>query len=179
MVIKSGSNAFHGAAFEFLRNNALDAPQHFDQGRVAPFKQNQFGANLGGRVIKDRTFFFFDYDGQRRRRSDQQFATIPNPNALAGNFSGLTVAGRATVVRDPFSANAPFPDNIIPASRISNVGRNFNQYVPAPSANLAQGNLTGNPASLNDFNQYHVKIDHRFSQKDSLFGSTPYRTGAS
>jgi outer membrane receptor protein involved in Fe transport len=169
--IKSGSNAFHGTAYEFLRNSALDEPQYFDQGEVAPFKQNQFGANLGGPILKDRTFFFFAYDGQRRRRSNQSFAVVPDPQYLTGNFQGLTDAkGNPIIIKNPFNKNAPFTDNTIPADMISKIAQNFNKYIPAPNTSLAQGNYTGNPATLDDFDQYHIKIDHRFSDNDSMFG---------
>ena len=169
--IKSGTNALHGTLYEYLRNSALDAPQYFDQGRVAPFRQNQFGANAGGPVIRDRTFFFFAYDGQRRRRSNQAFAVVPDPKNLTGNFTGLTDAtGKPLAIADPFNNNTPFPGNQIPAARISKVSLNYNKFIPAPNTNLAQGNFSGNPETLDDFNQYHIKIDHRFSIKDSLFG---------
>lgn len=169
--IKSGSNAFHGTAYEFLRNSALDQPQYFDQGQVAPFKQNQFGANLGGPILKDRTFFFLAYDGQRRRRSNQAFAVVPDPQYLTGNFAGLKDAkGNPIVIKNPLNNNLPFQDNQIPLSMISKIAQNFNKYIPAPNTNLAQGNYTGNPETLDDFDQYHIKIDHRFSDRDSMFG---------
>ncbi len=168
--IKSGTNALHGTLYEYLRNSALDSAQFFDQGRVAPFRQNQFGANVGGPVLRDRTFFFFAYDGQRRRRSNQAFAVVPDPKNLTGNFAGLVDAGRPLTITDPFNNNAPFPNNQIPAARLSKVAAAFNQFIPAPNLNVAQGNYGGNPTTLDDFNQYHVKVDHRFSARDSMFG---------
>lgn len=169
--IKSGSNLFHGTAYEFLRNSALDAPQYFDNGTPPPFKQNQFGANLGGRVIRDKTFFFVAYDGQRRRRSNQNFAIVPNPQYLTGNFAGLAdAAGKPIVIKDPFNNNLPFANNLIPTSRIPQLIKNYNKFIPAPNASFAQGNYAGNTNTLDDFNQYHVKIDHQFSDKDSMFG---------
>ncbi len=169
--IKNGTNLFHGTAYEFLRNSALDAPQYFDQGTVAPFRQNQFGANLGGPVMKNRTFFFFAYDGQRRRRSNQAFAVVPDPKYLTGDFKGLVdSSGKPIVIRNPLNNNLPFQDNAIPSSQISKIAKNFNKYIPAPNTNLPQGNYTGNPETFDDFNQYHVRIDHRFSDRDSIFG---------
>jgi hypothetical protein len=169
--IKSGSNIFHGTAYEFLRNSDLDKPQYFDQGHVAPFKQNQFGANLGGPVLRNRAFFFLAYDGQRVRQSTQAFAVVPNPQYLTGNFAGLVDAGgKPIVLKNPLNGNAPFQDNLISMSQQSKIARNFNQYIQAPNTNMAQGNYTGNPETFNDFNQYHIKIDHRFSDSDSMFG---------
>ena len=169
--LKSGTNAFHGTAYEYLRNSALDSPQYFDQGGAAPFKQNQFGANLGGPVLKDRTFFFFAYDGQRRRRSNQTFATVPDPAQLTGNFSALKdAAGKPIIITDPFNKNAPFTGNVIPPARISPLALAYNKYIPAPNTNLPQGNFTGNPETLDDFDQYLIKVDHRFSNSDTLSG---------
>lgn len=169
--IKSGANAFHGTLYEFLRNSALDEPQYFDQGHVAPFRQNQFGSNLGGPIVKNRTFFFFAYDGQRRRRSNQAFAVVPNPQYLTGNFAGLTDAnGKPIILKDPFNNNAPFTGNMISGNRISKIAQNFNKYIPAPNISVAQGNYTGNPETFDDFDQYHIRIDHRFSDRDSIFG---------
>ncbi len=167
---KSGANVFHGGAYEFLRNSALDVPQYFDQGQVAPFKQNQFGANLGGRILRDRTFFFGAYDGTRRRRANQNFAVVPDPKNLTGNFSGLTdAAGKPIVITDPFNRNLPFANNTIPVDRLSKIAVGFNKFIPAPNTNLPQGNYTGNPATLDDTDQYLIKVDHRISDKDTFF----------
>ena len=169
--LKSGTNAFHGTVYEYLRNSALDSAQFFDQGGAAPFKQNQFGANVGGPIVKDRTFFFFAYDGQRRRRSNQAFATVPDPLQLTGNFASLKDStGKPIVITDPFNKNAPFTGNVIPPSRISPLAQAYNKYIPAPNTNLPQGNLTGTPETLDDFDQYLIKVDHRFSDKDTLSG---------
>jgi outer membrane receptor protein involved in Fe transport len=163
--IKSGSNGFHGDAYDFLRNSFLDARQFFDGASPPPFRQNQFGATLGGPVIENKTFFFVAYEGQRSARLLQQFGTMPNPQWLAGNFAGLAAA-----IKDPFNGGAPFPGNQIPAARLSKIATNFNQYIPAPNTSLAQGNYRAQPATLNSFDQYHVRADHRISLADSIFG---------
>jgi hypothetical protein len=161
--IKSGTNSFHGTVFEFLRNDNFDARQFFDA-RKPEFKLNQFGFSFGGPVIPNRTFFFGAYEGRRQRRASQEFAVLPKPAWLRGNFSDL-----AAPIRDPFNNNVPFAGNIIPANRLSPVSQNYNQFIPAPNTDLQQGNYTGTPASSDDSDQFHIRIDHNFSTSDTMF----------
>ncbi len=86
-VIKSGTNGLHGSVYEFLRNEKLDARNAFDAFGKQPHKQNQFGATLGGPIVKGKTFFFVDYEGLRIRRATPQLLNIPTPDQIAGNFS--------------------------------------------------------------------------------------------
>ncbi|HMK23780.1 MAG TPA: TonB-dependent receptor [Terriglobales bacterium] len=88
-VIKSGTNAFHGNVYEFFRNDKLDGRNAFDFLGRQPYQQNQFGATFGGPIIKDRTFFFVDYEGLRIRQALPQLLLIPTPDQLAGNFSSF------------------------------------------------------------------------------------------
>jgi hypothetical protein len=87
-VIKSGTNGLHGSVYEFLRNDMFDARNGFDTFGKQPHKQNQFGATLGGPIVKGKTFFFVDYEGLRIRRATPQLLSIPTPDQIAGNFSG-------------------------------------------------------------------------------------------
>jgi len=99
VVLKSGANQFHGSLFEFLRNSAFDAKNYFDSATqpIAPFKQNQFGGTLGGRIIKDKTFFFVDYQGTRIRQAQTFVSVVPpapsTSGERAGDFSDLLVPG--------------------------------------------------------------------------------------
>src|SRR5258708_6157120 len=88
-VIKSGTNGFHGDLYEFIRNDKLDGRNAFDFLGRQPYQQNQFGATLGGPIVKDRTFFFVDYEGLRIRQALPQLALIPTPQMLGGDFSSL------------------------------------------------------------------------------------------
>jgi hypothetical protein len=90
-VIKSGGNSFHGSGWEFFRNDKLDARNFFDDPSKAtpPYKQNQFGVTFGGPIIRNRTFFFFDYEGLRVRQADTQSVLVPSPNERRGDFSEL------------------------------------------------------------------------------------------
>src|SRR5262249_14822896 len=91
VVIKSGSNNFHGSAFEFLRNSAMDAKNFFDDptAPIPPFKQNQFGGTFGGPIVKNNTFFFVDYQGTRINQSQTFISTVPTGPERTGDFSDL------------------------------------------------------------------------------------------
>jgi Carboxypeptidase regulatory-like domain/TonB dependent receptor len=106
-VIKSGTNGFHGDLYEFIRNDKLDARNAFDEFGRQPYKQNQFGATLGGPIIKNRTFFFVDYEGLRVRQATPFLELIPTPAMIAGDFSSsldtsspTTFPGTSTPVLD-------------------------------------------------------------------------------
>src|SRR5882672_5928782 len=95
IVTKSGSNQFHGTGFEYFRNNALDARNFFDGAPApkAPFHNNQFGGSLGGPIVKDKTFFFLDYEGQRERVGVVTLACVPTPAYIAQAKSNVTSGG--------------------------------------------------------------------------------------
>ncbi len=131
VVIKSGTNNFHGSAFEFLRNSYMDAKNFFDDPNspIAPFKQNQFGGTLGGPIFKNKTFFFADYQGTRVRESQTFISTVPTGAERTGDFSDQlgtdgqgNVTGQIfdplTTIQNPNDPNyndrTPFPGNIIP-----------------------------------------------------------------
>src|SRR5690242_12892427 len=98
-VIKSGTNSFHGNVYEFFRNDKLDGRNAFDFLGRQPYQQNQFGATFGGPIIKDRTFFFVDYEGLRIRQALPQLLLIPTPAQLSGNFSSFL--DLSTPILDP------------------------------------------------------------------------------
>ncbi|MBV8819904.1 MAG: carboxypeptidase regulatory-like domain-containing protein [Acidobacteriaceae bacterium] len=166
---RSGTNEFHGAVFEFLRNDAMDA-RNFFSSAPEPFKRNQYGGVGGGWVKKDKVFFFGNFEGFRQRLGVIQRGTFPTQSMLSGNFSGLAT------IYDPLTYNStgngtrqPFPNNIIPPDRINSVSKNFFPYIPVtnlPGAN----NVSGTPVqSLND-DQLNVRGDWLISTKHSLFG---------
>ena len=121
--IKSGANAVHGSAFEFLRNDAFDANNFFNNraGRAKPdFKQHQFGATLGGPILKDRTFFFLDYQGLRINQGQTYVSTVPTAKMRAGDLSEIN-----RPIFDPLNPGNAFAGNIIPSNRIDPVARNI------------------------------------------------------
>src|SRR4051812_31096710 len=130
--LKSGTNAFHGNLFEFLRNQKLDARNFFVANREA-LKRNQFGGTLGGPVKKDRVFFFVDYQGTRLRQGTPFNYVVPSVAERGGDFSDL-LPGKTII--DPLT-RLPFPGNIIPANRLSQPGKYFASYLPSP--NVIQG----------------------------------------
>ncbi len=170
MTTRSGTNQFHGAAYEFLRNEVLDTRTFFAP-RKAPLRYNIFGASYGGRIIKDRTFFFANYEGARRRDGVTLSGNnIPRPAELQGDFS----ARRDVQILDPLS-RSPFPGNIIPPSRIDPFGARFASFYPVP--NVAD-DITRAPANnyiLTTANQQSqdsltVRVDHNVSDNDRVFG---------
>src|SRR6266852_5399586 len=177
IVTKSGTNEFHGAGWWFLRNDALDAKGFFTTTKP-PLRQNQFGATLGGPVKKDKTFFFFSYEGYRRKNIASALSLIPTPQELSGDFSALS-----RMIYDPFStrpnpANAnqqlrdPFPGNRIPAGRINRSTEAWAQtIIPQPIATGVAGfNYRNDRPQTLPLNQYSIRVDHHFSQKDFLWG---------
>ena len=166
-VIKSGGNDFHGTAFEFLRNNALDARNAFDlTGVLPPLRQNQFGASLGGPIKRNKTWFFFDYEGQRIRAGTTSYANVPTAALLNGNLSG---SGTAI---DP-TTGQPFLNDQIPTNRFSTFASAaipyFSQTAPNSTAlpNLNYAVVLTNPVTMN---QYVTRIDQELSAKDRLSG---------
>ena len=174
VVLKSGTNHFHGAAWEFLRNDVLDARNFFAFKRP-PYKQNQFGGDFGGRIVKDKVFFFGDYEANRFvAENSTAVGFVPTPAMLQGDFSALS-----TPIYDPTTYNPatgtrqPFSGNIIPADRISDFAKNYNQFIPAPNtsplAEFAGANLLGTTKSTLDDNKFDVKVDYDKSEEDRFF----------
>jgi hypothetical protein len=182
MTTRSGTNQFHGSAYEWLRNEKLNARTFFAPGK-APLRYNIFGASLGGPIKKNKTFFFYNYEGGRRRTGVTITRNVPNPGEAAGDFShraGLTLLDPAT--RAGTGAAQPFAGNIIPASRIDPIGRAFAAFYPA--ANVSTADIT--KAASNNYvangsdkltQDYHTaRIDHELSSKDRIFGRLSYVT---
>ena len=163
--LKSGTNAFHGSLFEFLRNDKLDA-RNFFLANVVPLKRNQFGGTLGGPIWRDRIFFFADYQGTRLRQGTSFSDVVPSVAERQGNFGEL-LPKRIT---DPLTGQ-PFPNNIIPANRISQQGTFFSTFLPLP--NTLQGGTsrasfaTGTPL---DNNEGDIRVDAHVTTKDFLMG---------
>lgn len=191
VVTKAGTNRFHGSAFEFLRNSVMDAKNYFDDPTqpIPPFKRNEFGGSFGGPIIRDRTFFFVDYQGRRIRTSDTFLSPVPNPAEVGGNFSDLLNGTSPTVIVDPvtntqFMGSGSQPNVIAACSSpggLSPIGQacldpaalNVVALFPAPSAGL--GNLFRyNPVDRNNQDAFDVRVDHQISSKNSFFGVFSY-----
>lgn len=169
---KSGTNEFHGTAFEFLQNDKLNAGNYYTHTRPT-IRRNQYGGTIGGPIVKNKTFFFFDVQ-YTKQRGTLAFTNLTVPTAAfrAGDFSSLpniiydpatsrTVNG--VVVRDPFAGNQ------IPAARISNAAKNLQALYPLPQLNANFANYTNfGPNTVNNY-EYDIKIDHNFSDTDKFF----------
>jgi hypothetical protein len=151
ILTRTGSNGFHGSAYDFLRNDYFDA-RNFFAPSVPALKQNQFGGTLGGRIIRDRTFFFVSYEGFRNRQGIPEFTTVPSLLEREGNFSQAAVQPN-----EPFT-HTPFPGGIIPPGDINPISLKVLQEWPLP--NLGLNTWTGAPAQSNDRDQVDVRIDH-------------------
>ena len=153
VITKSGTNRFHGSAFEFLRNDVFDAKNLFVKPGTAkpPFKQNQFGGSFGGPIEHDKTFFFVDYEGERIRKSLTDAFIVPTASEAAGNFPGGTVS---TI--DP-----------VAKALLAKVAQGLPGGFPAVSGASATVNVT--ELSSIGINQYNARVDHTFSLSDSVF----------
>ncbi|MBM3764880.1 MAG: TonB-dependent receptor [Acidobacteria bacterium] len=177
LTIKSGTNDIHGTAFEFLRNEKLDAKNFFDPVNrpKPPFKRNQYGFSIGGPVVfpklyngRNKTFFFGDYEGTRIRESATIVSNIPTARMRTGDFGEL-LSGRNLAIIDPAASNQPFPSNIIPAARIDRVSRQLIGLYPATqNANLA-ANFTHLPPRIQDVDKWDVRIDQNIGSKITSF----------
>jgi hypothetical protein len=182
IVTKSGSNTFHGSAYEFFRNQVTDAKPFFTQpgGTNPAFKQNTFGVTLGGPIVKNKTFFFAAYEGQRIRQQITALATVPTPAMLAGQFNIPTqMYNPATGQQLVRNANGAFDLTKLPlwASAGAQVGQQIAALgFPAPTVQTAAGALPGNNYNFSEtrdesMNEGSIRIDQTFSPSDSLFGS--------
>jgi len=167
VATRTGTNAFHANAFEFGRHDRFDAHNYFapkDQ-PVPPLHQNQFGGTVGGPVVRNSTFFFASYEGQRIRRSLTRTFSVPSAAVRGGDFSSLGP------LCDPAArgACAAFPQNRIPASRIDPIAAAFLRQVPLPTSNAAFQNLTATGNQINDVDQVSLRLDRRLATADQLF----------
>ena len=186
LVSKSGTNDIHGSAYEFVRNNHFDAKNFFDNyfgQKQVPFKHNQFGLTAGGPIRKNKLFLSGNFEKLRSRQNNTLSANVPTPGQLSGNLNGLTSTRPGGVIIDPLTGQ-PFPNNIIPADRISSVTKNFIQYTPVPNLSGATGTdyVVGKSTNRDD-DQYGIRVDYQISAADTLFArytdfsSTLYRPG--
>jgi outer membrane receptor protein involved in Fe transport len=174
--IKSGKNEFHGSAFEFLRNDNLDA-----RPALAPtkdeFRRNQFGGTIGGPILRDKLFFFGDYQGLRQFLPLQvEFASVPTPEFRQGDFSQLLDPARSglsapIMITDPLTGQ-PFPGNIIPPDRINRVGQNYLNAFPLPNTGggRVQQNFVTQRKQTQRFDDFDARLDWNMRTHDLFFG---------
>lgn len=202
LTTKSGTNQFHGSLFEFLRNTSLDARDFFAPNR-GEFKQNQFGGSLGGPIRKDKTFFFFDYQGKRTLQGITYLGTVPTLAERNGDFSeAFTGIGQlynpystrtdisGNIIRDPFMCDAggnPLPTNPdgtqaagtacnkIPQSLINPIAQQMANFYPPPNISGTLVNDYSNvPVKQFKEGETDLRLDHNISSKDSLYARFSY-----
>jgi hypothetical protein len=169
-ITRSGTNAFHGSVYEFLRNSALDARNFFDPAKIPPFRRNQFGGSAGGPIHKGRTFIFGDYEAIRQSKGITNISTVPSAAARAGTIHydptgpppaacTVTVPGMCTVTVDPSAAK-------------------YLPFFPQPNGPLlANGDLgifSFASQQVVTENFVTTRVDHKFSDKDSVSGTYMY-----
>ncbi len=197
LTTKSGTNSFHGSAYEFFRNRSLNANTFFNNraGVQRPaFSQNQYGANIGGPIVKDKTFFFGSYEGFRLRQGQSYVFSVPTDPMRGGDFSDFRNASGAVIpVFDPLStcgrlgnaacatnatggeviSRVPFPNNRIPDNRIDRAARSMTGlWGRANGPGLpftAVNNFTSNASVGGDNDQYNTRVDHNYSEKQRMF----------
>jgi hypothetical protein len=177
IITKSGTNAFHGSAYEFIRNEVTDAKNYFTlAGSKTPsFKQNTFGATIGGPIIKDKFFFFFGYEGQRIRQAVTALATVPTQAMIAGTFTSETLYDPNTGL--PLPVNSSGSINLTTALGAEPINWNTtaaqagqliaNLGFPAPT-NASASNYNFNEIRSENMNEYAGRFDGKLSEKDSL-----------
>jgi hypothetical protein len=190
-ALKSGTNQIHGGLFEYMRNDALDARNYFNDTMKAPLHRNQFGAFIGGPIIRNKTFFFGDYQGSRLHEGLTDQSTVPTVAERSGDFSGLgldlynpysttatTVAGQTQYVRTLLNPSNP---GVIPAGMIDQIGQNLVNLFPSPNVPSTPNNCNGfcnnfvsNPVATWTGDQFDIRIDHKISDHDQLFGHASY-----
>lgn len=174
VLTRAGSNEFHGSAFEFLRNNALDARQFFDT-KKPQFQQNQFGFSVGGPIHKNKTFFFGDYQGLRIHTAATSILSVPTDAMRGGDFSSYP-----SVIYDPATYNSTtntrtaFSGNIIPAGRIDPIARNLLAIFPHANLPGVKNNLRINPLQSLVQDQFDVRVDQALSANSSIFARYTY-----
>jgi len=189
VVSKSGTNEFHGSLFDYFRNDALSANDFFSNssGRARPvLRYNQFGGTVGGPIIKNRTFFFFSYEGLRQKSPTIATTSVPTEFQKAGDFSRtLAGSGQLVTIYDPVTTIAdpnnpgqylrtPFAGNRIPQNRIDPVSAKIQAYYPAPTSagnvNTGLNNFFFSGPSLRETDNFSGRVDHQFNSSTMLMG---------
>ncbi len=180
-TIKSGTNRFHGDAFEFLRNDFFDARSFFlsSSAQKAPLKQNQFGGTIGGPIKHNKLFFFGSWEDTRTDSGNTQVLTVPTAAQKAGNFAGMakiydpstTTPSGSSYVRTQFAGN------VIPPNEIDPIAAKLLALEPAPTLPQSINNYVVSPTVTTRINRLDTRGDYQIGEKDQLFGRFSYAPG--
>ncbi|HEY9433512.1 MAG TPA: TonB-dependent receptor [Blastocatellia bacterium] len=191
VVFKSGTNQFHGSAYEFLRNSVFDANNFFENRAGRPlgsFKRSQFGGHATGPIIRDKTFFMGSYEGLRARSFASSIRTVPTIEQRSGDFSKtFNQAGALIRIFNPFTTRASgsgfirdqFAENKIPKDRIDPVALNILKFFPLPNQPGDQftnaNNYAASGSAQINLDNYDFRIDHRISENQTFFARYSHR----
>ena len=175
VVTRSGTNQFHGTAYEYLRNNDFDARNWFDvSAGPPPFHQNQFGASVGGPIKRNKLFFFGNYEGFRQLVPSDDYNLVPNTNQEGGDFSADTQQLYNPYILDSSSPTgyAPLMGNQVPPAYFSAIGQKILALYPSPKGSYLNGaaNYFNVATTTNNWNQFSGRVDYTLSTKDTIFG---------
>jgi len=170
VATRSGTNAIHGALYEFLRNDKLDARGFFTAGKP-PLRQNQFGGTVGGPIRRDKAFYFFSYEGYRQSNPSARLSLVPTRAELGGDFSTATrplfdpASSRPHPESALRTARDPFPRNVIPATRINPSTKAWAETVIPQEINTGFPGFNARNTDPQRFpsDQYNVRADYNFS----------------
>jgi hypothetical protein len=183
LTTKSGGNAFRGTLFEFFRNENLNARNYFQKSNpVKPeYRRNQFGGVLGGPLVKDRTFFFVDYQGQRQAIGRTVTSVVPTLLQRQGIFTEA-IAGRVPTIYDPRttvgSTRQPFANNTIPRGAMDPIAISLLDRYPLPTSAGTSNNYSRTANELDNQDQGDVRLDHKSAAgQDQVFGRLTYASG--
>src|SRR5437588_3938171 len=154
----------HGSVYEFVRNDIFNAKNFFDlpDQPIPPFRENQFGAALGGAIVKNHTFFFLNYDGQRTRKSLADLFSVPTMAERLGNFAGISTIFNP-ITGQPIPGNNLANDSTL---HLDPAAVALLAKLPPPTPGLTgKNNLLSVQEQSYDNNQYNARLDHRFSDR--------------
>lgn len=177
VVIKSGGNDLHGGAFHFVRNEAFNARNFFQAPgtKIPVFRRNQFGGFIGGPIVKNKTFFFVDYEGTKEFTADTALSTVPTAAERRGDFTNSFFNNLPTQIFDPGTYNTatrarlPFADRTIPANRIDPVAAKVASFGVQPNRAGIINNYFSNPRTNANTHKGDVRIDHTFNTANTVY----------
>ena len=171
IITKSGSNSYHGSAFEFARNDRFDARNFFATGVDKPkLKQNQYGGSVGGPVVRNKTFFFVDYEGFNVNQGVTAVATVPTAKMRTGDFSELS----ATIYDPTRTPRTAFAGNLIPAGRLDPIALKVLAMYPLPTGSGLANNYTGVRDRTQDNSATDLRVDHILDGSNRIFARYSY-----
>jgi hypothetical protein len=173
IVTRGGTNDFHGALWEFNKVAAYVSRDFFNKDtQVKPgLTYNDFGGSSGGRIIRDKLFFFGSYEGKTQRQSSTSVGTVPQSAWLTGDFSAVP----GLILYDPNTGNpdgtgrSPIPGNILPPSELSSAAKNLNKYFPAPNQPGLLNNYVAQIPFQYNANLYDVRVDHNITDRTKIY----------